>query len=177
MKKVYFLSDIHANLPALEAVINDIGKDEFENSEKYFLGDYVHFSPYNDEVLSLLSKLENANFIEGNHDIYCSKKKELDQFRKYKETLPELIQHIDWTREQISKKNLDWLSSHPKQIELKWHNKKILLFHGHLENTGEIVNIHDKVLQLFDFVICGHSHKPRIDQVSKTTIINVGSVR
>lgn len=145
MRSIYFLSDIHGNLPALEAVIQDIGEEEFMKSQKYFLGDYVHFAPFTNEVINLISILPNANFIEGNHDIYCSKK-ELNYKKKYKANLPEMITHIDWIRKRISEKNIKWLASNPKQIELNLNGKSFLLFHGHFNDTESKIDITDNRL-------------------------------
>lgn len=62
---VAILSDIHANLPALEAFLKNVrGK-----AEGYVcLGDTVNYGPWNDECLEIVSSLPNVIVLEGNHE-------------------------------------------------------------------------------------------------------------
>lgn len=175
MNSIYFLSDIHGNLNALQAVIEAIGKEEFQHSQKYFLGDYVNFGPQSNEVIEVLRNLEKADFIEGNHDIYCSKT-ELDYKTKYAENLPYMVKHIDWIKNRVNGENLNWLKKLNRTREFELSKKKFLLFHGYFEDTESKVDLTDPNLQKYDYILCGHSHKPGIWQLGNTTLINVGSV-
>lgn len=49
MNKIAIISDIHANLPALQAVLKDIAK--FEADEIYCLGDLTDGAPWHNEVI------------------------------------------------------------------------------------------------------------------------------
>lgn len=176
MNKTYFFSDIHANLPALLAVINDVGSEEFNTSKKYFLGDYVHFGPHSNEVVNLLRTLNNSSFIEGNHDIYCSKPNVLDYQNKYLRDIPELADHIDWIRYRMTHENIEWLRDLQSTIVFELNQKKFILFHGSFNDSEISVDINDERLANYDFIICGHSHKAGIWKKGKSTLINVGSV-
>lgn len=176
MNKIYFFSDIHTNLPALLAVINDIGIEKFNTSQKYFLGDYVHFGPHSNEVIDLLRTLNNSSFIEGNHDIYCSKPNVLDYQNKYLRNIPELADHIDWIRSRITYENPEWLRDLQSTIVFELYQKKFILFHGSFNDPEISVDINDERLTNYDYIICGHSHKTGIWVNGKSTLINVGSV-
>src|SRR5512136_1600072 len=62
---VAILSDIHANLPALEKFVASTQGV----AEAYIcLGDVINYGPWNDECLELLYSLPNVVVLEGNHE-------------------------------------------------------------------------------------------------------------
>jgi len=63
--KVALFSDVHANLPALEAVV-DATRDQVD--AYVCLGDVVDYGPWNDECLDLVLSLPRIEFLEGNHE-------------------------------------------------------------------------------------------------------------
>jgi predicted phosphodiesterase len=60
-----FISDIHANLPALEAVLEDIDRRDVQGT--WHLGDLVGYAPWPNEVVSLLSD-RGISGVSGNYD-------------------------------------------------------------------------------------------------------------
>jgi predicted phosphodiesterase len=60
------LSDVHANLPALEAVLRDIA-DRVPEAAIYHLGDLIGYSPWPNEVVELLSS-RGIPGVAGNYD-------------------------------------------------------------------------------------------------------------
>ncbi len=63
--KVMVFSDVHGNLPALEAVIRH------EPAEAYInLGDVVNYGPWSNECADLVDSLPNCVHVEGNHERY-----------------------------------------------------------------------------------------------------------
>lgn len=65
MKLVIF-SDVHGNLPALKTMLEHAG-----NVDGYIcLGDVVNYGPWSEECVSLIKKLPNCIYIEGNHEEY-----------------------------------------------------------------------------------------------------------
>ncbi len=67
MKSVLVMSDIHGNLPALEAVLEDAAKREPYQSA-WVLGDSVGYGAQPNEVVQLLRKLPNPILVKGNHE-------------------------------------------------------------------------------------------------------------
>jgi predicted phosphodiesterase len=65
--KLAIFSDVHGNLPALQAMLDDIsgGADGF-----ICLGDVVNYGPWSEECISLINTLPNIVYIEGNHEEY-----------------------------------------------------------------------------------------------------------
>lgn len=66
MKKIAIISDIHANLPALEAVLNDI-QTNYTTEDIYCLGDLVDAAPWHNEVIELI-EARGIPTVMGNHD-------------------------------------------------------------------------------------------------------------
>jgi predicted phosphodiesterase len=64
--KYALISDIHANLPALEAVLADIDR-EAEVDTIYHLGDLVGYAPWPNEVVALIRE-RGLQGIAGNYD-------------------------------------------------------------------------------------------------------------
>src|SRR5688500_16051015 len=67
MTRLAVLSDIHANLPALEAVIVDMA--QFEVDQVIVAGDSISAGPYSPEVLEQITA-QNWAIIRGNHEFY-----------------------------------------------------------------------------------------------------------
>lgn len=59
------ISDVHGNLPALEAVLADSGS---EAGGFICLGDVVNYGPWSNECLELIVSLPGIVFLEGNHE-------------------------------------------------------------------------------------------------------------
>lgn len=69
MKRLAVLSDVHGNLRALEAVLDDLGRQD-EPDAYWVLGDLAAFCPWPLETLKLLMTLPNVSFVQGNTDRY-----------------------------------------------------------------------------------------------------------
>jgi putative phosphoesterase len=174
MKLIYAFSDLHANKEALDAVIGDINKDDFARSIKIFAGDYVNFGPWPNETVSFVRSLTNAFFVIGNQDQYI-----LDENNSKISSLvrdERIIEHINWTRNQLSIENFEWLKNLHVMRRLDVDNRKIVIFHGDYENTEK--GLSDKTLERIadEIIICGHIHKPYKKEIVNKIIINPGSI-
>ncbi len=90
--KVLILSDIHANLEALEAVLAD-AEGDFERI--WFLGDAVGYGPDPGPCMDLLRQLEPEFWLAGNHDWAALGRIDLSTFN------PEARYAAEWTGEQL----------------------------------------------------------------------------
>lgn len=110
------LSDIHANLPAFRAVLQDAGKWD----RVVFLGDVANFGPHPAECIDLLRELDPICVI-GNHDVYIAQhwaKKDVNAFDA-------------WSRTRIGEEQKKWLRSLPENCILQGDaGEVILLTHG-----------------------------------------------
>lgn len=118
------ISDIHGNLPALNAVIEDA---EREKVDKYiFCGDYCLSNPFPDECITRMKNISNKYIIRGNEEIYL---KNLDG--KDQSTWTDGQMQISyWCYRNVSAENLRYLLSLPAKIEFMCHNIPINISHS-----------------------------------------------
>lgn len=178
--KIALISDIHANLPALEAVLahaKSLGVKRY-----WCLGDLVQFNAFPNEVVTTIRKLK-AVCIHGNIDTkVLEMKQELSQVPF--EELPEDISPFAWSLLQLTKKNRKFLQKLPEKVKVKAKGYRFLLVHGSPAGNDDPVTIDtsDEVLKELmiglkaDIVLCGHTHKPFIREVLGIQVINPGSV-
>ncbi len=148
------LSDIHANLTALKAVLED-AKDY---DAVWVLGDIVGYGPDPNECIELVKTLPNLVCLLGNHDAAV-----IDQINQITFN-PTAQQAIHWTRSVITQGNLDYLRKLPDSTTVG----EITLVHGSprepiWEYLLDIRNATEN-FEYFDTPYCfiGHTHLPTI---------------
>lgn len=105
---IAFISDVHANLPALEAVLADI--DAVGCTRTWCLGDTVGYGPYASECVDLV-RAHCELVLAGNHDLAVVGSPEVDE-----DSVPGMFQGgpgagIHHARRVLSGEQLAWLSS------------------------------------------------------------------
>ena len=101
------LSDIHSNLPALEAVLEAIAPFD----QLWVLGDIVGYGPDPDGVVERLRD-EAAIAVQGNHDAATLGRIPIGTFNDLARVA------VEWTAKTMAEENLDWLAGLPeKRIE------------------------------------------------------------
>lgn len=148
------ISDIHANLTALEAVLSNVGK--FDGV--WCLGDLVGYGPDPDECINRIRQLPNLICMIGNHDAAVLSQIDTDAFN------PEARQTITWTQNVISPDNIDFLKSLADKIRID----EVTLAHGsprqpvweYLLDTYSAT----RSFKYFETNYCfvGHTHLPSI---------------
>jgi diadenosine tetraphosphatase ApaH/serine/threonine PP2A family protein phosphatase len=113
--RVAVLSDIHANLVALDAVIAAVPSVD----EVWHLGDVVGYGPHPDEVVARLREL-GARGVRGNHDAAALGGREIESFNV------DARRAAEWTRATISDDTKAWLAAQPEVLE----REGFLLVHG-----------------------------------------------
>ena len=103
--RILVLSDIHANLAALEAVLHDAQGDY---DAIWCLGDTVGYGPEPDECVSRI-RSAGAITVVGNHDWAVLERMDVQDFN------PEARRAVLWTRRHLSQENLIWLGDLPNQ--------------------------------------------------------------
>ena len=189
--KVAAIYDIHANLPALEAVLKDIHKAEVD---QIVVGGDVVPGPMPRETLRLLLDLDlPVQFIHGNGELAM-----LAQMAAADESavtywgttsgnpLPEQYRPIyRWTVKQLYPDFEPVLASWPKTLRLKIDGLGEVLFcHSTPRSETELftrLTPEEKLLPILDelnmdVVVCGHSHMQFDRMVGKTRVVNAGSV-
>jgi predicted phosphodiesterase len=185
------LSDVHANLPALRAVLDDIdhrgGVDAI-----YHLGDLTGYAPWPNETVELLRQRWIPG-IAGNYDStvatgykHCGCKAE----NAHDEELSH--QSYEWTRSHITPDTRTYLASLPFRIDIRplgghVSGPTITLVHGNQTlNTVYVTEDRpDSFLEKMakdigarssDVICFGHTHKPWQRTVGGVQFINAGSV-
>jgi putative phosphoesterase len=178
--KVALIGDVHANLPALEAVLDHAR--EQGTSSIWNIGDFVGYGPFPDEVVKRLRR-EGAISIVGNYDLKVLKfKKKQDKWRTSKR--PEKWLAFKWAYEHLSKESRMYLRSLSQELRMRVAGRRILLTHAspasneeHLTPDTPIERLRELAAMAdADLVICGHSHQPFTRQVQGVWFINTGSV-
>ena len=178
--KVALIGDVHANLPALEAVLAHARKQGVEAI--WNVGDWVGYNAFPNEVIELLRQ-ERALSVVGNYDLKVlrfRKKQEKWQHSKH----PQKYLAFKWTYQTLSKKNRKYLRTLPREIELKFANVSVLLTHASPASIEEAIFLdtpEERLQELAelagtDVIIFGHSHQPFARQVDGVWFINTGSV-
>jgi predicted phosphodiesterase len=156
--RALIISDIHANLIALEAVIAEAG----DLDAVWCLGDLVGYGPNPNECIALVRSLPNLLCIIGNHDAASLEKIDIDAFN------PEARLAIQWTQNALNESSRAFLKGLPEKIELD----KVTLAHGSPRHPVWEYLLDTRTATLnFDYFstpICfvGHTHLPVIYTMS-----------
>jgi diadenosine tetraphosphatase ApaH/serine/threonine PP2A family protein phosphatase len=173
------LYDVHANLPALEAVLLEITSSKVDH---IVIGGDVLPGPMPREAVARLADLQcPMKFIQGNGEVAV-----LDCVAGKTPRVPEQYQStLRWVAEQIPADQEQWISSWPKTLRMSVSGLGEVLFcHATPRDENEIFiesTAEDVLLPIFvgakaDLVICGHTHIQFERTIGKTRVANAGSV-
>ena len=185
------ISDIHANLPALEAVLDHISKQDGV-SATYHLGDLVGYAPWPNETVALLQNRGIAG-VAGNYDSTVGTDYKHCGCR-YEDPRQEELSHISyaWTRQHVSPATHRFLAGLPFRIDLlprggHMSGPRVILVHGAptlntLYWTADRGD--DFCLKMAglagakpgDVIAFGHTHIPWHREVGGIHFVNTGSV-
>ncbi len=164
MKQIAVFSDVHANLPALEAVLQDIARRNIQ--EVYCLGDLVDFAPWENEVIEVI-RSKRIPCLMGNHDERVAFDYPVIPLPHHDETETAHRQiAIARSKECITPVNKQWLATLPKQISFTHEGYTVQLVHGSTRSNEEYIYANhaeedlEKMLREVqaDTIIMGHTH-------------------
>lgn len=175
--RVAAISDIHGNLPALEAVLLEV---EAEKPDAIvFCGD-VASGPMPAETIEFLMSLRGARFVRGNADRGL-----VDEFDGVPPA-PMPGPFADWCAKQISRAQRDFLASFEERVTLDGVDGvgRVLFCHATPRNDVDVMTVEtpfERVRFLMsgvdaDMVVCGHTHMQFDRLVDGVRIVNAGSV-
>jgi len=153
--RVAALYDVHANVPALEAVLADV---ERERVNTIVFGGDLTWGPEPSEALTIVRSLPHARFVRGNCD------REPDE----------------WERSRLSAEDVAFLQGLPESVELD----AVLYCHATPRSDEEIVTPATSDEDLAEIlrgveqqaVIAGHTHMQQDRQIGTVRFVNAGSV-
>lgn len=191
MTRIALISDIHANLPALEAVLADIDRRP-GISATYHLGDLVGYAPWPNETVALL-RSRGIPGIAGNYDSTVA-----TDYKhcgcQYEDPRQEAQSHESyaWTRAHVSPETKQYLGELPFRLDVRAggghaSGPTIMLVHGTptLNTVYWTEDRPDSFCQKMaaiagarvgDVIAFGHTHKPWTRAVDGIHFVNTGSV-
>jgi predicted phosphodiesterase len=148
--RLALISDIHANLPALEAVLDDISRRSVHRTLS--LGDIVGYGAWPNECCDLVREHKILSVL-GNHDLAAVKEGAEHEFTA------QARQCILWTREHLTERNQRMLKSLPDTRKVE----SVTLCHGSLVERDEYVYTWRGALPSFEVLttrigFLGHTH-------------------
>jgi predicted phosphodiesterase len=185
------LSDVHGNLPALDAVLANIAAQQNVDAI-YHLGDLVGYAPWPNEVVAAL-RTAGITGVAGNYDSttatgykHCG--------CKYEDPEQERLSHLsyEWTKAHTSNETRAYLRGLPFRIDLRplgghTAGPTVILVHGNqtLNTVYVTEDRSDDFLAKMsaalgaksgDVICFGHTHKPWQRTIGGVHFVNTGSV-
>lgn len=176
--KVAVISDLHANIHALRAVLDDLNKEEV--NAILVAGDLIGYYYWPAEVVKLLMTDKRFFCIRGNHENILQEVLASDTAAKC--YLNKYGSGYEACRRQLSEAQLQWLFSLPEQTVVTFEGETFHLGHGALGNTDEYLYPDAPFGRLLDnysdskYTIFGHTHYPFLHQYGGRYLLNPGSV-
>jgi len=173
MSKLAFISDIHGNLPALQAVLADIDRQGVERV--YCLGDLVGYYSQINEVIDGIRE-RNIETIMGNHDYAMVRTGGV--INRSRTCTNVLTKQLTYIRPD----NLDFLRNLPERREIETDMGTILCVHGGIndaidEYLPELTSEYFADLdERYKYVITGHNHIAKVQQFNDRMYGNTGAV-
>jgi putative phosphoesterase len=182
MTEIAVITDIHANLPALEAVLAQI--EELGIEQVYCGGDLVGYGPHPNEVCRLIEECLIPT-IYGNYDYAIARDLE-DCGCAYRDQHDRELgqKSVDWTLARTDQRSKDFMRRLPFDLRLELAGKRVRLVHGSPRKVNEYL-FEDKPARTFariaagadcDVLAFGHTHQPWIHEYGGVLFVNCGSV-
>lgn len=175
MDHIAIISDLHGNVPALEATLQDIKRRHI--SRIFCLGDLVGKGPHSDKIVDMCQDRCEGT-VKGNWDDFIVR--ETDR--------PTMI----WHQQRLGAERLEYLRQLPPTIDFWMSGRRVRLFHASQESVYYRVQMDDpreKHLEMFtntdftgthapepDVVGYGDIHRAYVINFQRQTLFNVGSV-
>jgi putative phosphoesterase len=182
MKRVAVITDIHANLPALEAALARI--DELGIETIYCGGDLVGYGPHPNEVCGLIESRAIPT-IYGNYDYAIGRELE-DCGCAYRDPHDREIGQlsVDWTLAHTTAEAKGFMRQLPFDLRFELGGRHVRLVHGSPRKVNEYL-FEDKPARTFeriaaladcDVLVFGHTHKPWVHEYGGVLFVNCGAV-
>jgi putative phosphoesterase len=179
---VAVITDIHANLPALQAALARI--DELGIGRVYCGGDLVGYGPHPNGVCALIAERAIPT-IYGNYDYAIAR--DLDDcgcayVTQHDRELGQLS--VAWTLQHTDQASKDFMRGLPFDVRFALGERQVHLVHGSPRKVNEYL-FEDKPDRLYekfaaaedaDALVFGHTHKPWIRTFGDVFFVNCGSV-
>jgi len=179
---VAVITDLHANLPALQAAFQRI--DELGIERVYCGGDLVGYGPHPNEVCALIAERELPT-IYGNYDYAIARDLEdcgCAYITPHDRELGQ--QSVLWTLANTDERSKAYMRALPFDLRFEVGESSVHLVHGSPRKVNEYL-FEDKPASLYerlaaaeegDVIVFGHTHKPWDHEYGGVRFVNCGSV-
>jgi putative phosphoesterase len=182
MERVAVFTDVHANLPALEATLEAI--DSLGVDATYCGGDLVGYGPHPNEVCRLIED-DGIPTIYGNYDYAIGRDLE-DCGCAYRDQRDRELgqQSIEWTLAHTDARSKRFMRGLPFDLRFELGGQRVRLVHGSPRKVNEYL-FEDKPARTFeriaagadcDVLVFGHTHQPWVREYGGVLFVNCGSV-
>lgn len=182
MDSVAIITDIHGNLPALEAALARV--DALGPDAIYCGGDLVGYGPWPNEVCRLVED-RGIPTIYGNYDHAIGREEDDCGCAYVTEHDRELGRRsVAWTLEHTDRRSKDYMRGLPFDLRFELGGRRVRLVHGSPRKVNEYL-FEDKPAKTFvriaagadcEVLVFGHTHKPWIATYGGVLFVNCGSV-
>ncbi len=171
---IAIISDIHANLTALEAVIDKLPKHD----ELFCLGDIVGYGPQPNEVIARLVELQPSVTLQGNHDAAVVSG-DVQGFSANAATA------VEWTRRKLDHASRGYLAGLKPSARIQREEHTFALYHGSPRDPlneyvfpGVTASVGRNMVKAASasIVFLGHTHMPMLYRFENGVLANPGSV-
>ena len=182
MRRLAVITDIHANLPALQAALARI--DELWIDDVVCGGDLVGYGPHPNEVCALIQERAIPT-IYGNYDYAIARDLEdcgCAYITRHDRELGQ--QSVDWTLAHTDHAAKDFMRTLPFDLHLELGAHRVHLVHGSPRKVNEYL-FEDKLARLYErlaaaetdqVLVFGHTHKPWVHDFGGVRFVNCGAV-
>jgi predicted phosphodiesterase len=177
--RVAALYDVEGNLPALEAVLEEVDR---EQPDAIVVGGDIVTGPMPSETLDRLRSLERAHFLRGNADRTVVEVKQGER----PEALPDdVVAALAWTAEQLDDEEIGFLARLPLTMTLDVDGLgRVCFCHATPRDDNELfteLTPENAVAEMLEgtteeTIVCGHTHMQFDRQVGPWRVVNAGSV-
>ncbi len=166
MRHIALFSDIHGNMPALDAVLADI--DAAGIDERYCLGDLVGYGP---EPVGVIDRTRESGIptIMGNYDEGIAQRRgECGCYYATDQARADGVASYEYTESLVDDADASWLLALPRELRLEHGGLRVLLAHGSPRKINEYLlpdRTDEQLARLAeaasaDVVCIGHIHVP-----------------
>lgn len=178
--RIAVITDVHANLPAMESIVNDMADQSPDML--VFLGDLVMTGTRPAELVDLMVSLNPAIWIKGNTDDWL--KVIEDDYKAADERESIILEMNAWAKDRLDDSQIRTVIDRPISQGFETESHSLTFCHGSPgsysygilpdkpadELRSELAEFEGKTL------ICGHTHRRFVMRYEDRTIVNFGAV-
>jgi len=178
--RIAVISDIHANVLALEAVYSDIKRQNITTT--VFLGDLVMTGPRPNEAFNLLKEINPVIWLQGNTDNWLEEINNDFVPKNDNEAFCKTLR--DYSFKYLNNINIEEIINKPIMQEFAYGNTSIMFCHGSPISFSQAILMNTDIEKMEEIIsntnasiiCCGHTHIKTNIRYKNTSVINFGSI-